>query len=45
LLKSYFDLGMSYELNSNFGPFLNMVRKVILEKIDLGYEAWLGSLG
>jgi hypothetical protein len=25
LLKSNFDLGMSYELNSNFGQILNMV--------------------
>jgi hypothetical protein len=25
LLKSYFDLGMSYEWNSNFGAFLNRV--------------------
>jgi hypothetical protein len=31
LLKYYFDLGMSYEYDSNFGPFLNRVGEEFVE--------------
>jgi hypothetical protein len=34
LLKTYFDLGMFCELNSNFGHILNRVRERILESYD-----------